>query len=160
MMLSVALTLESRTALALPQPEGDVILTVTGAIERTNVNGEAQFDHAMLMELNPHVVETHTPWLDGLRRYEGPLGRTLLDTLEAQGETLTIQALDGFSAEVPVSDFYDYDVILALTLDGEPMPIRDSGPIFILYPFDEHPELLNMTIRFRSVWQVANIHVN
>lgn len=144
---------------ALPVPEGPVILEVSGNIGQTNVGDEAHFDYAMLTELGMHEIVTHTPWTEGASRYVGPLGRELLDAVEAQGSLLKVKALNEFVAEVPASDFRDYDVILAIERDGERMPIRDFGPIFVLYPFDQHPELLNEQIRFRSVWQVASIHV-
>lgn len=160
LMLGVSLSALSLPVAALPDPEGEVILTVSGNIERTNVDDEAHFDRQMLMALSPHVVETHTPWTDGASRFEGPLARAVLEAVEAKGEMLRVRALNDFAADIPVTDFLDYDVILALERDGEPMPIRDYGPIFVLYPFDDHPALLNETIRFRSVWQVANIHVD
>jgi hypothetical protein len=43
--------------------------------------------------------------------------------------------------------------------NGDSMAIRDLGPLFVLYPFDDHPELLTEMIRFRSVWQVDHLHV-
>ena len=32
---------------------------------------------------------------------------------------------------------------LARLLDDKPMPVRDKGPLFIIYPFDSKPELRN-----------------
>ncbi|SDL29969.1 hypothetical protein SAMN05192555_103310 [Franzmannia pantelleriensis] len=145
---------------ALPDPEGEVILTVSGNIAHTNVGDEAHFDAAMLMSLPTKVIETHTPWTDGPSTFEGPLARALLDAVGAESELVRVRALNDFAADIPIDNFHDYDVILALTRDGERMPIRDYGPIFVLYPFDDHPELINETIRFRSVWQVVNIHVD
>lgn len=144
----------------LPPPQGKVILKVSGNIEHTNVGDEAHFDYDMLMILSPHALDTSTPWTEGSSHFEGPLVRAVLEAVGARGDKLRITALNDFAADAPVSDFYDYDVILALERDGEPMEIRDFGPIFVLYPFDDYPQqLLTETIRFRSVWQVANIHV-
>ena len=39
------------------------------------------------------------------------------------------------------------------------MPVRDKGPLFIIYPFDANPELKSQTYYSRSVWQVAKIVV-
>ncbi|GGY04658.1 hypothetical protein GCM10007160_35390 [Litchfieldella qijiaojingensis] len=144
----------------LPPPQGKVILTVSGDIEYTNVGDEAQFDYDMLMSMSPYALKTSTPWTEGSSLFEGPLGREVMAAVGARGDMMRIKALNNFVADVPLSDFYDYDVILALKRDGVPMEVRDFGPIFVLYPFDDHPQqLLNETIRFRSVWQVASIHV-
>ncbi|MBZ0329497.1 molybdopterin-dependent oxidoreductase [Halomonas sp. ANAO-440] len=142
-----------------PPPEGDVLLRLTGDIAHVNVGDELHLDRAMLMSLSPVVVETTTPWTEGVGRFEGPLARAVLDAAGADAEHVQVRALDAFEAKVPVSDFHEYDVILAIQRDGEPIAVRDLGPAFLLYPFDDHPELLNETIRFRSVWHVGTIHV-
>ncbi|QFU02778.1 hypothetical protein FIU83_14125 [Halomonas sp. THAF5a] len=146
-------------AQALPAPTGDVILTLGGDITRTNVGGEAHFDRAMLKALPSRVIETHTPWHSDRGRFEGPLVRALLEAVGADGDCLHIQALNGFEARAPRSDFYDHDVILAMSRNAEPLGIRDYGPLFVVYPFDAHPELLTEAVRFRSVWHVIRIIV-
>ncbi len=158
-LLFLLLPLRTLWADTLPMPEGQVILKVSGAISHTNVADEAHFDHAMLAALGMHEVETHTPWTEGESRFAGPLGRDLLDAVGAQGNLLKVKALNEFVADVPVEDLRNHDVILAVERDGERMPVRDFGPIFVLYPFDQNPKLLNETYRFRSVWQVKSIRV-
>lgn len=143
----------------LPIPQGPVILEVSGKISQTNHGDEAHFDYAMLESLGMHEIATHTPWTEGLIRFEGPLAQDLLDAVGAQGNRLMIKGLDGYIAEVPASDFYRHKVILALSKNGERLRVRDRGPIIIVYPFDQKPELLTEEIRFRSVWQVMSIHV-
>lgn len=159
--LFVAGSLITTSAFAadLPQPQGRVILTVSGNIENTNAPGEARYDRAMLEQLESRVTETTTPWFEGKKSFEGPLGRALLDQVGAKGEVLKVQALNDYVADVPVKDFYDYDVILAMKLDGKKMRIRDKGPLFIIYPFDEHEELRNELYNNRSVWQIKAIRV-
>ncbi|RDB42813.1 oxidoreductase [Halomonas sp. DQ26W] len=141
-----------------PSPEGEVLLRLTGDIEHVNVGDELHLDRVMLMSLSSMVLETGTPWTEGVSRFEGPLVRVVLEAAGISVEHVRIRALDDFEAKVPVSDFHDYDVILAIERDGGPIAVRDLGPVFVLYPFDDHPELLNETIRFRSVWHVDTIH--
>lgn len=159
LIVILLLALHPAVASSLPPPTGEVILTVSGDIDHPNVGDEALFDRDMLMTLSPMVIETHTPWHNGPGRYEGPLFRAVLEAAGALGDQVRVRALNDYEAEIPVSDLYDYDVILAMTRNGEEMAIRDFGPLFVLYPFDDHPELLTETIRFRSVWQVGHLHV-
>ncbi|MBF8223114.1 putative pterin-binding protein [Halomonas sp. 328] len=149
----------STLAHELREPEGAVILVVGGNISHTNVGDEAHFDREMLEALPWHSIETSTPWTDGISHYRGPLARALLAALGAQGKRVTVTALNNFMAEIPVSDFHRHPVLLAMEQDGERMAIRDQGPIFVLYPFDQDPSLHNETIRFRSVWQVQRMMV-
>ncbi|MDR5858930.1 molybdopterin-dependent oxidoreductase [Halomonas eurihalina] len=146
-------------AAPLPSPSGEVLLTVRGNISRPNVGDEARFDRAMLDRLASRSIVTTTPWHPGPGRFEGPLFSALLDAVGANGSEVRVVALNGFEASIPISDFERYDVILAMRRNGQPMPIRDFGPLFVVYPFDQHPELRTEAIRFRSVWQVNRIFV-
>ncbi len=143
----------------LPAPSGEVILKISGDVAHANVGDEVHFDREMLMDLSPRTLETRTPWHRRAGRFEGPLVRTVLEAAGARGDRVRVHALNDFEAQVPVEDFHEYDVLLAMRHNGQPMAIRDFGPLFVLYPFDQHPELNNETIRFRSVWQVGRIHV-
>ena len=96
---------------------------------------------------------------DGVKKFAGPLGEALLDAVGASGTQLKVIALNDYITVIPISDFRDYDVILATKLDDAPMSVRDKGPIFVIYPFDEHPTLNNETYYGRSAWQVKSIEV-
>lgn len=160
MLLSTLSPLSIALASPLPAPTERVLLTVSGDIAHTNVGDEAQFDRRMLEALPARTIETHTPWHRDKGRYEGPLMRDLLETVGAKdSEQVRILSLNHYEAEVPASDFRRHDVILAMTRDGEPLTIREYGPLFVLYPFDDHPELLTEAVRFRSVWHVERIIV-
>ncbi|WP_083025108.1 molybdopterin-dependent oxidoreductase [Vreelandella lionensis] len=151
--------LSANAAYALEAPVGSAVLEVVGNITNTNVGDEAHFDKAMLEALTQRTTKTSTPWHDGVVSFEGPLGRAILEAAGAKGDQLSVVALNDYSSTVPVSDFYDHDVILAMRADGQQLRIRDHGPLFIIYPFDENPSLLNEEILTRSVWQVKRIEV-
>jgi len=146
-------------AASLPAPRGTPILTVTGKIAEKNVGEAAVFDLAMLQALPGRVTETETPWTKGKVRFAGPLGAAFLDAVGASGTTLHVVALNDYAVDVPVEDFRKWPVILAISKDGQPMPVRDKGPIFVIYPFDLDPSLYDERIFSRSAWQVKAIEV-
>ena len=43
--------------------------------------------------------------------------------------------------------------------DGKAMPVRDKGPLFIIYPFDRSEELRSERYYGRSAWQLRRIEV-
>ncbi|MCB5160541.1 molybdopterin-dependent oxidoreductase [Marinomonas algarum] len=144
----------------LAKPEGRVILTVTGNIEHTNTAEKtAQFDRAMLMKLDVVDLKTPTPWSEGIDEYRGPLLRSLLEAVGASSNTLSVTALNDYSAVVPVEDSKKYNVMLAMDVNGKPMTVRKKGPLFLLYPFSEDASLNNEVIHNRSVWQIKSIRV-
>ncbi|MBP1804646.1 hypothetical protein [Rubellimicrobium aerolatum] len=144
---------------SLARPAGPVILRLTGAIDATNAEGAAEFDLAMLDALPQRETVTATPWHEGRPRFSGPTVATVLEAAGAGGSALRIVALNDYSAEMPMDDALSIPVILATRIDGQGISVRDKGPIFVIYPFDERPDLFNEVYFGRSVWQVAGIEV-
>ena len=151
-----------RAAVAAPfpaVPEGRPLLTVSGRIGVTNAGGEARFDRDMLEALGTTGFETATPWYNDKVRFEGVLLSRLLDAVAASGDNLLAIALNDYSTELPAEDARKYRVLLALKRDGQYMPVRDKGPIFIVYPFDSDPQLQHQRFYGRAVWQLARLVV-
>ena len=131
-------------------PKAAVILTVEGQIRDCNSGLEAQFDLAMLEALPKRQVKTQNPWEAGVATYEGVLLRDLLDTVEANGTVLRIAALNDYRADIDVADTQSIDVILAYKRNGEYMPVREKGPLFVVFPFSDEPSLA-VKQRYRAV---------
>ena len=157
----LAAGLATRPALAggLPTPQDAPILTISGRIDVRNDGDVARFDRAMLEALGTQGFVTSTPWYKEAARFDGVPMRTLLRAVGASGNRVTAVALNDYSTEIPVADFERYDVLLALKRDGEYMPVRDKGPLFIVYPFDSAPELHAQKFYNRSAWQLAQLVV-
>ncbi len=165
MMLGLGLApLAASTALAQPQPlaapGGRVILTVSGRIGVTNEGSSARFDRAMLEEIGMASFTTATPWYDGPVTFEGVPMTKLLQRVGAQGEMVQAVALNDYSTEIPIADFAQYNVLLALKREGNYLTIRDKGPLFIVYPYDSDPALKSPRYYGRSAWQVARLVVH
>lgn len=143
----------------LPEPQGPVLLTISGDIEHTNGDGVARFDRAMLEALEQRTTTATTPWLEGSHDFSGPLGTAILDAVGARDGTLKVTALNDYFAPVPTQDLRDFPVIFATHIDGKQLSVRDKGPLFMIYPFDEVPELFNEVYFGRSVWQISRIVV-
>ena len=153
------LVLVGATAEALaPQPDKP-ILEISGKIKNTHKGGTAFFDRAMLEALGMVSFETTTPWHQGVVKFEGVLMRRLLEHVDAAGERVVAIALNDYSVEIPVSDFARFGTILALKRDGNYMSVRDKGPLFIVYPYDSHPDLNSQLYYGRSAWQVSKLIV-
>ncbi|RFQ32501.1 oxidoreductase [Pseudomonas sp. ATCC 13867] len=79
---------------------------------------------------------------------------------EAHLETsqrLRIDALNDYSALIPLSDLNAYEPILAYRRDDRYIGISERGPLFIIYPLVRHPELRTQLYFNRTVWQVNRI---
>ncbi len=142
---------------ALAAPKGRAILTVSGKIHITNDGATAKFDRDMLEALGMTSFATKTPWYDKVVTFEGPLMTSLMDAVGAYGENVVATALNDYSTTIPVADFAQYKPILALKRDGQYLPVRDKGPLFMVYNYDSNPELRQQKYYGRSAWQVAQL---
>jgi hypothetical protein len=147
-------------AATLPAPRERVILEITGKIANTNAGNRAQFDLPMLEKLGISQRKTATAWTEGQPVFEGVLMRNLLNQVGASGEKVTVVALNDYKVDVPMSDFMNFPVILAYRMDGQALRVKDKGPLWIIYPADEFPELNNKQTQNKWVWQVKEIQIN
>lgn len=135
--------------------QDDVILEVTGQI----ADGPATLDRATLQTLPSVTINTATVVTDGVHAFSGVLMRDLLDSLNAQGDQVMAIALNEYAVDIPMSDFYDYDVIVASTMDGKALTRDGKGPLWIVYPRDDHEALQDIRYDYRWVWQLSRLDV-
>ncbi len=155
--LAIAFT---ASAFALEKPNEKVILSFSGQITNTNSpNGTASFDLSMLQQLPVRIIKTTTPWTDGEITFKGALLRDILDAIGAKGTELKASAVNDYSVTLPIKDIYEYDIIIAYEKDGALMTIREKGPLWIIYPWSEKPELKTEVHHSRSIWQLNQITV-
>lgn len=141
-----------------PQP-AKAVLTLSGAISHTNSDNTYVFDMAMLEHLPQYSFTTDTPWFPEPHKFSGPLMRDILARVGADGETLTAIALNDYKVTIPVEDSTRFNLIVAIHKDDKSMPVRDKGPLFVIYPFDIDSETQSQLYYDRSIWQLKAIHV-
>lgn len=154
-------TLPAGQALAeqLPAPTGDVILRISGAIANTNVDGALALDADLLASLPQHSLTTGTMWTEGTATYSGVLLRDLLAAAGATGAEMTLRAVNDYHITMPTAAVADDGPLLAYLVDGKALSLRDKGPIWLIYPFDDVAEYRTEEYFARSIWQLDRIEV-
>lgn len=142
-----------------PQPAGRVILTVSGEISNTNRGSKAEFDREMLHDLGLRSISVTTAWTDGIQHFQGVAMSDLMAAVGATGTKVEAIALNDYAYTIDIDDFSRYSVILATTLNGKPLKIRDKGPLWIIYPLDAFSEIEKIAIERRMVWQLRELIV-
>lgn len=143
----------------LATPAGRPVLTISGNISRTNGDGVAAFDIAMLEALPSHTIQTTTIWTDGVQTLTGVPLKALLDEVGAAGRTLRATAINDYAIEIPMSDAVEGGPVVSYLRNGALMPVRDKGPLWIVYPYDDDPAFRTEVIYSRSIWQLNRIEV-
>ena len=144
---------------ALQAASGKVILSISGKVAEKNTADAAQFDLAMIEKLPQQTFTTMTPWSKEPIKFTGPLLRDVLAAAKASGTTIKAMALNDYKTAIPVEDAQRYDMIVAHRMNGELIPVRTKGPLFIVYPFDSKSELQNSKFYGRSAWQLKSMDI-
>lgn len=158
--LTLALVLSApASAEDIPVPTGTPILTISGDIDTTNEGDTLVLDVETFTALGTESIETSTIWTDGVNTFEGVSLKTLTDLVGAENGQLLASAINDYTVEIPVSDAVENGPIVAYRLNGDEMSVRDKGPLWIIYPYDQSADYRTEVIYSRSIWQLDRIEV-
>ncbi|TKB48796.1 hypothetical protein FCL40_11065 [Ferrimonas sediminicola] len=143
----------------LAPPTGPVVLTVSGSLERTNARHQASFDRQMLAQLPQSSVTTLTPWTERPHRYQGVLLTDLLRHLGASGSRVKAIALNDYFTHLDLSELSRFPLLLATRVNGREMRIRDKGPIWLILPLSDFPELDQPSFHEKMIWQLRRLEL-
>ena len=146
-------------ARALDAPKGAVVLSVSGALTHANDNGAASFDMALLATLPQHSFSTKTPWYPQPHKFTGVLVRDLLEAVGSRAGTARAVALNDYRADMPTEELIKNGAMIAYLFDDQPMPVREKGPLVIIFPFSDRPELRTAVHYSRAVWQLKGLEL-
>lgn len=129
------------------------LLTVRSAAQP---GAEASFTEAELLAMHQVTIRTRTEFTNGVVEFVGPLARdAIAEVPMGAATTIHLVAANDYAFDIPLSDIRKYDVILAMWANGERLSIRDKGPIWLMYPLDDHTELQDPQYNNRLVWQLT-----
>ncbi|HWW07113.1 molybdopterin-dependent oxidoreductase [Collimonas sp.] len=149
------------TAASRPQTAAPAVLTVFGAIERSNRGPtdpvidqmmhkqSVQFDSAYTFDLAalaklPAVTINPTLEYDAKpHQLRGPRLADVLDMLgasKAPQTQIVFHSVDGYMPQLSFAQLRKYGYILATHIDGKPLAIGGLGPIFAIYDADRVAE--------------------
>ena len=92
-------------------------------------------------EIHPVKSVLPTAFL-ALAAFTGPLLSDVLKLVGANGSAVELHTLDDYTVTVPASDAQRYGAILAYSMNGKRLKVRDFGPLFLIYPRDAYPSEL------------------
>jgi hypothetical protein len=112
-----------------------------------------------LMALPQSTFETSTLWTAGVDVFSGPkLSDVLSHYGSGQGD-LILTALNNYNVTMARNMVTDVAPILANRINGEPFSRREKGPLWVIFPFDQHEEFRTENVYAVSVWQLSRITV-
>lgn len=142
--------------LAQPALADETVLTLSGAVSQDT---PLTFDMAALKDLDATRFETTTIWTEGTQTFEGVSLATLLDHVGAADGTIRATALNDYAVTIPTADAVADGPIIAYARNGDAMSVRDKGPLWIVYPFDDNQTYRTEEYYSRSIWQLDRIEI-
>jgi hypothetical protein len=137
-----------------------IVLTVEDHSFQSPVAHQYHFTLSQLTSLPVQQIKTENPWYSGEHVYTGFDIQTLLDQVGVSATQIKITALNNYATEIPIEDFLDYGAIFATHIDGKQLTIRNRGPLMVIYPFTDFPQIKNETYYGRSIWQIRVIELH
>ncbi len=109
------------------------------------------------LDMLPQItIRTKTPWHQGEQVFVGPSLLTLIRSHGIEGKLLLAEAINDYHALIPTDELTAEYPILATRRNGKTMPVRDKGPIFIIYPYSSMGRT-QARILSQSVWQLVRL---
>lgn len=149
---------------------GPTLLTITGAITRSNRGGldpaldqmmakqKLAFDRAYALDfaaLAALPARTIRPTLEYDGKPHTLRGPLLADVLAQAGARprdaakVLMRAVDGYAAVLEMRQLRAWNFIVATHLDGKPMPLGGLGPLWAVYDADRVPEMAALPVAQR-----------
>ena len=91
--------------------------------------------------------------------YTGVSVKDFAQAIEARGNRIRLIALNDYSVTADVDQLVANGAILAHLRNGQPMPIADKGPVFVMFPFSSNAKLRADSIYVQAVWQLSRIEI-
>ena len=77
----------------------------------------------------------------------------------AKGKTITATAINDYAVDIPASDADNPHVIVAIRMNGALMPVREKGPLWVVYPLTDEPALETEETKSKMIWQLNRLDI-
>jgi len=151
-------------------PQGPALLTITGAIGRSNRGAldpaldqmmhkqklafarAYAMDFAALAALPAQTIRPTLEYDGKAHTLRGPLLAEVLAQAGARpgdAAKVVLRAVDGYAAALDMRQVRAWKLIVATHLDGKPMPLGGLGPLWAVYDADRVPEMAKRPLNER-----------
>ena len=134
--------------------------TETPVLEITFADDQYQLDIPALKTLPETTFETSTIWTDDMQTFKGVRLVDLLDHMGVTSGTAVLTAVNDYRISINLDDPTLDGALIAYERNGKPMTLREKGPLWLVYPYDEHAKFRTEVIYANSIWQLDRIAFN
>lgn len=153
-------------ALSIIAPSGSLNAGTDAAVlvlvnpKIAGVHGQIAFSLADLRSMEQRTIRTGNDFVDGIAEFRGPEAFALIDLIGRAGaDRVRMTAWNDYSVEFGLEEIERYRPVLALSVNGRQLTMRDRGPVWLMFPVDEHDELQDPSFNNKMIWQLRTIEL-
>lgn len=117
--------------LVLKPVSGKKIITLRGLV---NGGHPIATDRASFDALPARQLTVLEPFIKKTMTFTGVSFADVLTAAKATGKSVTIHALDDFTATMSISSIREAGILLATRADGKVLPLKSGGPMRMIFP--------------------------
>jgi len=136
----------------------DTLLNIQ-AIKNSGCDNAVQLNQAALLALPQKQFVTHHSWSDNAESFSGPLLQDVLNTTCSNTKKIKLTALNDYAIDMDFSRLKHYQPIIALSVNGKRLSIREKGPLWIMLPLDDHKDIEKRSMDGMMIWQLSDIKI-
>ncbi|WP_020559908.1 hypothetical protein [Thiofilum flexile] len=140
--------------------EQGMLLEVLGSKD-SGCPPDTVLNEQQLLNLPQQTFKTSHTWSKEPQTFSGPLLEDVLKYVcpDKKFIKLHLRALDGYAIDLNFPAVQKYRPIVALTVNGEGMKIRDKGHLWVMAPLDDF-NIPERSLDELLIWQLNQISVN
>lgn len=147
------ITVSAIAPLPLPEDSSPLLTLETPQGEAQQTFNLQQIESAGLVQ-----VSLDLRWKKESGTYQGVRLRDFLRMVGADKQpSLRFHGHDGYSVDIPQADWQNEDVIIATRFQGQPLNLRNKGPLRVIYPIPVAETYRRPEGIFRWIWMVDAI---
>jgi hypothetical protein len=137
--------------------KNDTLLSIQ-ALANSGCESAVQLNSAELLALPQQQFMTHHSWSDKAETFSGPLLQDVLNTTCNNSEKIKLTALNDYAIDMDFNEVKKYQPIIALSVNGKRLSVREKGPLWVMLPLDEH-KITDRSLDGIMIWQLSDIEI-
>jgi len=154
---NIGISTASITEAVTRDTKQDTLLNIQTA-KNSGCSNNIELNDEKLLALPQQQFVTHHSWSSEAESFSGPLLQDVLATTCDNTSKLKLTALNDYAIDMDFTEVKKYQPIVALSVNGKRLSVREKGPLWVMLPLDQH-KLNDKSLDGLMIWQLSDITI-
>lgn len=136
----------------------DTVLVIQATANSGCTNNTLQLSETSLLGLPQQQFKTHHSWSAEAETFSGPLLEDVIKIACGDATKINLKALNDYSVDVDFTVAKSFRPIVAHSINGSRLSVRDKGPLWIMVPSDDL-KVVSKEMDGMLIWQLSDITI-